>query len=599
MKTIYKLVTIIIRNFIGLFVCSFILDNMGRFVAKSFSVRESFIFWWDDFYGERTFIFLIATALLSGIICLIYNLALHYVVSGKTFIIAIIAGCVCILAFTILYWRFIQIYFYEREWSRLESAFSISFGNNKSQISFWVKDFWIIFLGGIITNGAEVFIQNRIQKITWHQVYYYDNFFDYMLYIIAPYIILLSGNFFFVGYIKIKVKELYVIFAGIYILHFFISNTISFVHLYKYYLGILNESTKLENFVVVQESPYVNKSFFVKYINQIKKLENIKENKILFIPYEMGIETDDFIKLDVYDESIFISLRIQAVQMYSSMSKLRGTFNLAFYFQNVPSPLEYDGKFNEFKNLLNKITYLEGYLNYKREVDKELNKLNLTDLTKLNLISKEILEFKKHMEEIVSDDFLSFDYAIKWLEVVNYLYALVAISKCDFIISDKIYNLLENADFGKWREIVKKLLNYDNDMKKIIMKRKNEMEPFCEFEKIWYIVTSRQYIFEQYNVDELLYGAKELRNYTRGHGVFTFEITKELNISLIKILIFIINKLIECLDMADNLDNLEKNGWVLYSGDIPYYLYSIDKINKKYKYESFQKGNTISLPLDR
>lgn len=44
--------------------------------------------------------------------------------------------------------------------------------------------------------------------------------------------------------------------------------------------------------------------------------------------------------------------------------------------------------------------------------------------------------------------------------------------------------------------------------------------------------------------------------------------------------------------------NLEKLGWVIYMGDIPYYLYSFDERFKELKYESFQKGSSIALPMD-
>lgn len=33
-------------------------------------------------------------------------------------------------------------------------------------------------------------------------------------------------------------------------------------------------------------------------------------------------------------------------------------------------------------------------------------------------------------------------------------------------------------------------------------------------------------------------------------------------------------------------------------GDIPYYLYSFDERFKELKYESFQKGSSIALPMD-
>ncbi|MGN0292417.1 MAG: hypothetical protein ACI4D3_00265 [Lachnospiraceae bacterium] len=80
--------------------------------------------------------------------------------------------------------------------------------------------------------------------------------------------------------------------------------------------------------------------------------------------------------------------------------------------------------------------------------------------------------------------------------------------------------------------------------------------------------------------------------------MFTFEISQEINLKLIKILVFLIGCLIECQMLTDDLDNLEEFGWVIYSGDVPYYLYSIDDRYEEFRYESFQMGNSIALPLD-
>lgn len=96
----------------------------------------------------------------------------------------------------------------------------------------------------------------------------------------------------------------------------------------------------------------------------------------------------------------------------------------------------------------------------------------------------------------------------------------------------------------------------------------------------------------------MLDATNKLRDYTRGHGVFTFEISQEINIGLIKILAFLLSRLMDYLYTTDNMDNLEKLGWVIYIGDIPYYLYSFDERFNELKYESFQKGNSIALPMD-
>ena len=70
-------------------------------------------------------------------------------------------------------------------------------------------------------------------------------------------------------------------------------------------------------------------------------------------------------------------------------------------------------------------------------------------------------------------------------------------------------------------------------------------------------------------MQELLEACNYLRDYTRGHGVFTFEISQYINLNLLKILVALLNSLIYFLRITDMKDNLESLGWVIYLGDIP------------------------------
>lgn len=598
MKTLLKSVGIAIFNLIILFLLTLLFDNMDGLIAGSFYGGGDIKDWWYEFNRDDMLNYLIATATLSGCLCLIYEMAVYYARNRIRFVLGIVIGCAGILVSTAFYWNYIQTHCYGHEWSTLESAFSISYGNNASQVAFWIVYSNLMFGLGIFANRFDVLIQNKERKIIWHQVYFGEDVFCSMLCTGVPYGIFLSGTYFIVGFMGITIKTLFIIFSVAVVLWFFVSKARQYSVLHKYYLCIAESLSKLEHLVIVQESQYIQKSFFIQYLYKNKTFKRMEDRGVWFFPYEMGLVPDNFIKLDIYDEWMFIRSDVQKKRIFSSMSELRGIFNLAFTSDSLSnSTIEYDGEFSGIEGLSNEIERLEGCLNYKKIIAYEIDKIDLTKLNKSNCISEEISCFKRYMKTL-TDDFLSFDYAIKWLEITNYLFVLVGISKTNLLISANMQKILEYADFSKWRSIMNEISNEDSDLQNAIMNTESERIAFNEFENLWNIVTSRQYKFKKYTVEELLDGANKIRDYTRGHGVFTFDISQSINISLIKILVFLVNRLIDYLGSAEDLENLEKIGWVIYSGDVPYYLYSVDKKFKEFKYESLQMGNSISLPLD-
>ena len=142
------------------------------------------------------------------------------------------------------------------------------------------------------------------------------------------------------------------------------------------------------------------------------------------------------------------------------------------------------------------------------------------------------------------------------------------------------------------------ILKYQNKSFKLVNEYEINIEIFKIFNSTWKLVTSRSYDFHSYTVQELLEACNYLRDYTRGHGVFTFEISQYINLNLLKILAALANSLIYFLRITDMKDNLESLGWVIYLGDIPYFLYSVGRRDSNVTYKSFRKGNSLSLPID-
>lgn len=191
-----------------------------------------------------------------------------------------------------------------------------------------------------------------------------------------------------------------------------------------------------------------------------------------------------------------------------------------------------------------------------------------------------------------------FDYAIKWMEIFNYLCSLISISSQRLGVSANILSRLNNAGFLRWSEFRQKESKsekVDSFVNQIFNKEDPVHVAFCF---VWQEVTSRAYSFSKYTINELLHALRELRNYTRGHGVFTFEISQEINLALVEILVYLISQLIESKLLEESFDNLEELGWLVYVGDVPYFLYSYDNKYHECRFDSFQNGNSITLPAD-
>ena len=290
----------------------------------------------------------------------------------------------------------------------------------------------------------------------------------------------------------------------------------------------------------------------------------------------------------------------QLREIANELFRERGTFNIAFCDGakgSIPTSTFYDECTTNIADVVRTITIFSGYLEYRKEQNKILSKIHLEALTQTNVIIDEIIGFKRYLESSFNS-FLVFDYAIKWMEIFNYLCSLVSISSQKLGVSGKILSRLNNADFLKWTEFRKK----ESKSEKVdlfLAKSFNEEDPVHEaFCFAWQEVTSRTYSFSKYTINELLHALRELRNYTRGHGVFTFEISQEINLALVEILVYLINQLIESKLLEEAFDNLEELGWLVFVGDAPYFLYSYDNKHQECRFDSFQNGNSITLPAD-
>ena len=164
----------------------------------------------------------------------------------------------------------------------------------------------------------------------------------------------------------------------------------------------------------------------------------------------------------------------------------------------------------------------------------KLEQIDLSKLTRETYISCEIVESRNYLRN-QTDEFIVFDFLIKWLEIINYLFSLTIISKNEIEISTEIKKKIEAGDFDKWRKMFWQWAGEDAEFNTRLNNCTLTDEIIGYMNDIFKIVTEREYKFQKHSIQELLNAANELRNYTRGHGVFSFEITQDMNRKLIEI----------------------------------------------------------------
>lgn len=260
-------------------------------------------------------------------------------------------------------------------------------------------------------------------------------------------------------------------------------------------------------------------------------------------------------------------------------------------------PLWYDKIFTDINDLKLEIINSVASINYKKEIEKKLENIKLNKINQYNCIIDEIVAFKNHIINLTDKD-LIFDYLIKSFENVNYMFALTSISRRQVKISNDVIEKIQFATFGTWRNIIDEQIEYDSELKALMLDLVSDASVFQTFNDIWHFVTSNNYEFEKYSLQKLLKAINELRNYTRGHGVFTLEISYEINQKLVEICVFLINHVTKYIKSANNMDNLSKLRWMISLKNINYYLYSSDKSNNTLVYKAFQSSETLLIDID-
>lgn len=258
-------------------------------------------------------------------------------------------------------------------------------------------------------------------------------------------------------------------------------------------------------------------------------------------------------------------------------------------------------------------------VSYKKSLEDKFQKSQYMERGKKNLFVYNYVKIIKNIQNEI-DNFQSLKILLNTLEMINYFYALILISYQEWDISSIIQRqteILTNATFGSWILVRKDFLTGKKQMKKILNNPYNYNKcnwfntmmksEICDYElfmRLFQMKETKEYSFDKiYNKSDFDLSSSFdvmniFRNYTRGHGVYTFEISDELILSLMDIAKFWFLKLDETGFLQDDYSNLEQLGWIFEYQNMSYFFYSYKRDTKELEYHCFLDGSVLFLPYD-
>lgn len=601
MKNLSKTILTVITHFIGFFCLFIMLDNLNTWIISVFPDYGDIEDWWYEFTEYKNFHYIAATAMLSGCTYCIWLFVINHVKLKGALVLNLLIGEGLLMLVNNCYWSFLSHICFGQGTVTLDDCYNIAFGSCDAAKNYFSTILYVFFAIGIILGNIDTILRKPIHKVVMHQISSGDAFYLELLCTYVPVCNLITGAYYW-GFNEFPIMRIISMMLGLAVIVHLLHVIAKYQKIKKYYREAIEAEHNHQTLVIVREIGEFEESvIYHRFLKNKAIMQKLNRERIYFLPVELqSVSEIPCIVLDIYESQVLKLPEEKQQVVTAELLRERGTFNIAICdgTQNsISTNISYDECTTSIANAVRSITIFSGYLEYRIKQGEIISKLELEDLTQTNVILDEIIGFKHYLECKVNS-FLVFDYAIKWMEIFNYLCSLISISLQGLCVTSNILSRLNNADFLKWSEFRKK----EGTSKKVglFLSRsfKKEDPVYTAFCFVWHEVTSRTYSFSKYTISELLHALRELRNYTRGHGVFTFEISQEINLALVEILVYLINQLIESKLLKENFDNLEELGWLVFIGDAPYFLYSYDNKYQECRYDSFQNGNSITLPAD-
>lgn len=601
MKNLSKAILTVITHFIGFFCLFILLNNLNTWIVSVFPDYGDWEDWWYEFTEYRHFHYIAATAIFSGCTYYIWHLAVKHVNAKGALIPVLLIGEGLLVLVNHCYWFFLSHICFGHGSVTLDACFNMAFGSCEAAKSYFSVAMYAFFAIGILQYGSSCMVSDPVNKVVLHQISSGDAFCLDMLCTYVPVCNMITGSYYW-GMNAFPIIRIISMVLGVAAAIHLLLRVVKQQRIVKYYQEAMAEDDIHKTIVIVREIGSFEESMVYQlFLKNRSVTQKFTQEHIYILPVELqSVSKDPCIVIDIFASQILELPEDQQSEVVTASLQERGLFNIAFSDGaegSIPASTSYDECTADIASVFRAITIYSGYLEYRKKQNAILSKIHLEGFTQTNVILDEIIGFKRHLA-CTFNQFLVFDYAIKWMETFNYFCSLISISLQRTGVSTKALSRINYADFLKWSEFRKKgskSEKVDSFLSKTFSKEDPVHMAFCF---VWKEVTSKTYSFSKYTINEFLHALRELRNYTRGHGVFTFEISQEINLALVEILVFLINQLIESKLLEENFDNLEELGWLVLVGDTPYFLYSYDSKYQECRFDSFQNGNSITLPAD-
>lgn len=567
-----------------------ILDNFIVGDFEMFSIRS----WVNyDLIRMRNLHRIIAIVVFSCSVSLLWEYLIRSTLKHKYWV-GILVLCL-LTVITVGFYHFIEKVCFLVERSTTEFHYEEAFGsifNMRVIIGLYIG---LIFLIGIFTTCSGAYIRNRMHGSILIKIFSHYTIYVVFLSNVLPIMLYMAG----IGWmrmLKIPVISIALFASGLPIVIYILRRVNVYRKVKKYYDDYAKSTASDSLEIRVSEDndePSTLYKFFWKDQSLIKKLE---EQQIYIVTDEIcARETEVGISLDLYAYLLLYSEKRRSRLIANKLSR-KSVFHIAGCGDkdDLEYLNEYDDAFTLDANLPNNLSKYVKLIDFRRKQVKLLSEIRIDDIRQKNCIANQIIAFRDYLYDEY-ELFNVFDYCIKWLEIINYFYTLIMISHKNVKVSSINLNKM---DFGRWIYIRNKYFKDETLYKEISDEAYEDISLFTVFNRIWYTIKEqKEYQFKgTKSIGELLSAAKELRNCTRGHGVFTFEISPELNLNILTLLVGFINFMIDNHWLDDDFINLEKNRWVIRYEGRPYFLYSHDPNSNEYHFDSFQAGNSLPVP---
>lgn len=616
MKSIIKIIEKVMIIVVEVFFVAFFVEYSSLIVTGNwyFDIKE----WWHNLLEYGTLRLMLSTIVFSSIIFL---LCVAMDVFADTKVKLLISEI--ILSISVFMVGLYYLNYVEANCITLENSYIMIYGSIPQAKKYIIAVLLSVTLLRMIVVKIYLFVKNDVKQFSIKQILSMHDDIDSILYVVMPLYLVWPGMFSLAYYISFPWIWSFII---IVITLFLGGNKL---HKYKklsdYYFDALQCTSEARAWIVVNEDFEFNSSFFYKqfFCNNVI-IDSLKQKRIGVLPldiYKKRFDNSIFISLDVYDLN-FGLLSTRCKEKVVNQKKLnKGIFCFAYSLWPLEKKYssQYDNVSYNINNVINQIISIEDLLLYRIQQQRIIKNMQLDTVKSDNCIVSELWNFRRYYETNVNQ-FLVFDYSVKWLEIINYFYSLILLYIFEKDVTD-VADDMKEATFGKWRGIRYQLLFSKGKRKELLMMSVKGYDRYKQYkEMIKYVVDDSiidRYRFvwnaiggvmenkswvskgEKATIEDLLGGLVFIRDYTRGHGVFTFEINPQVNLSILEILVYLTNHLVH-FDML-NLDQelMKEKGWIIFQKETPYFCYSFDRVNKsnwEYVYNSFSCGTSILIP---